>query len=255
MEEASDEIRNAERQRITEFWNLYRKATRARIAGDYEAAEGLYRQALELNPQHEDALYYGGNVSLSLGKSKEAEQLWQRLIRVNPQSTRGLIQLGDLHLLEYSDLRQAERYFTRAFRISREETGPLLRLGRVALINGDRQEAQQYLGDVRRAYNNVEAYFLSGYIAWQLDEPDRAFNLFGKSVKYAAPSDSGSDFSGEGDTQTSDSTEVASETGLFDPWLIQLKQTTTMNRTEMTNLYREIENFLRQLREKMQAGA
>ncbi len=255
MEETSDEIKNAERARIAEFWNLYRRATGARIAGEYEAAGELYHRALQLNSQHEDALYYGGNVLLSLDKPEEAEQLWQRLIRVNPQSTRGLIQLGDLYLLEYSDLSQAEKYFDQAFRISREETGPLLRLGRLVLLKGDLQRAQQYLGDVRRTYENVEAYFLSGYIAWKLKDADRAFDLFSKSVKYATPSESASEFSSEGDTQSGDSTEVASEKGLFDSWLVQLKQNkTTIDQTEMIRYYREVEKYLRQLRKQMQAG-
>lgn len=255
-EQTPEAIRNAERTRITEFWNLYRTATRARIAGRYEEAEALYHQALQLNPQHEDALYYGGNVLLSLNKPEKAEQLWQRLLRVNPQSTRGLIQLGDLYLQEYSNPEQAGKYFDRAFRISKEETGPLLRLGRLALLKGNLQEAQQYLGDVRRAYDNVEAYFLSGYIAWKLEEEDSAFDLFSNSVKYATSMKAPSDFSSEGDTQAADSTEVASEEGLFAPWLERLTQSKTpSNHTEMMQYYREVEKYLRQLREKMQGGA
>ncbi|MFQ6047170.1 MAG: tetratricopeptide repeat protein, partial [Gemmatimonadales bacterium] len=107
----------SERVRIREFWQTYRGATAQRIAGRREEAAAEYRRALELNPRHEDALYYYANMQLELGAFEEAEGALRRLVEVNPVSARAHSRLGILYSCpETGDLFNvpaAEREFLR----------------------------------------------------------------------------------------------------------------------------------------------
>lgn len=248
--------RTARRDSVTKFWAVYRQATRARIQGDLEQAADYYTEALALNDRHEDALYYGGNVYFQLGRFQDAKQAWSRLIRVNPLSTRAYIELGDLYLTKEYNLEEAKPLYRRAFQISKEETGPLVRLARVAVLEGDLRQAQQYYQDILRAYANREAFFLSGYIAWTTGAEQKAWEFFGKSVNYTASSASKSAFSNEGVTKTGDPEEYVRMEGLFDRWLRNLDQVDAgFTRQDMVAMYRDVQSYLQSMRTKVQAGA
>ena len=45
---------------IRRFWSLYREATAMRTRGDFETAAHLYEQTLQIDPNHEECLYYYG---------------------------------------------------------------------------------------------------------------------------------------------------------------------------------------------------
>jgi len=98
----------ADRQRIQQFWDRYREATTLRIEGKIADAAQAYVRALELNPSHEDALYYLGNMQFELGESAEAERAWLRLIEVNDltgaiESLEKIIKELDLTIKEQFD--------------------------------------------------------------------------------------------------------------------------------------------------------
>jgi Flp pilus assembly protein TadD len=175
---------------IREFWEIYRGATGDRVAGRVDAAQDAYRRALELNPRHEDALYYLGNMELELGHYAEADSAWTRLVRVNPRSSRAHSRLGDLYACmdpgAPRDLATAEAEFRRALELNREETGPLLRLGEIALMRGNLADAVSPLDAVIGSHSrSVEAHFLKGYVAWKRGQPDSAAALFREAVALA----------------------------------------------------------------------
>lgn len=248
--------RLSHRDSVTEFWAVYREATQCRIQGKPELAAEKYTEALSLNDRHEDALYYGGNVYYQLGRFQEAERAWSRLTQVNPLSTRAYIELGDLYLTEEYNLRKAKPLYQRAFQISKEETGPLVRLARVAVLEGNLSLAEQYYQDILRAYPNREAYLLTGYLAWKTGAEQKAFDRFGKSVKYTASASSKHAISNEGDTKTGNPMEYVHMEGLFDSWLRKVTQVRAeYTRKDMTELYQNLRVYLQTMRDKVQAGA
>ncbi len=175
---------------IREFWERFREATRLRIAGSHAAAQVAYTRALELNPRHEDALYYLGNTELELGHYREALAAWERLVAVNAASARAHSRLGDLYLCgdpgAPRDLAKAEAEFQRAAEINREETGPLLRLGELALIRSRPADATRYLDAVIGSHaRSVEAHLLKGYLAWKQEQEGPATALFHTAVTLA----------------------------------------------------------------------
>lgn len=175
---------------IREFWEIYRGATGDRVAGRIGAARDAYRRALDLNPGHEDALYYLGNMELELGHYEAAQAAWARLVQINPSSPRAHSRLGDLYACmdpgAPRDLAKAEAEFRRALELNREETGPLLRLGETALMRGNLADAVSRLDAVIGSHSrSVEAHFLKGYVAWKRAQPDSAAALFREAVSLA----------------------------------------------------------------------
>lgn len=192
-------------ERIREFWEVYREATASRVAGDPSRAAVSYQRALVLNPQHEDALYYLGNMYLELGRFEEAAAAWERLVRVNPNSSRAHARLGDLYFCPEPgapvDLARAELEYRRALEINQEETGPLLRLGEIQLVRGRLGEALRLLDAVIGANaGSVEAHALKGYVAWRQGDTSAAFVLFAQAVDLARPREPAG-LPGEGDTR------------------------------------------------------
>ena len=45
-------------ERIRRFWKTYHQGADARTGGDYQSASSFFREALEIDPEHEDSLFY-----------------------------------------------------------------------------------------------------------------------------------------------------------------------------------------------------
>ena len=245
----------ASRARIRQFWETFREATGHRMAGRIAEARDAYSRALELNPRHEDALYYLGNMQVELGHYLEALAAWQRLVQVNPASARGHSRLGDLYLCADPgaprDLSRSEAEFRRAAEINREETGPLLRLGELALIRGDRVGAKSYLDAVIGSHaGSVEAHWLKGYLAWKQARPEDAAALLRQSVVLAHRSQIVAQPSGEGDTKSGQA-PAAAKSARCQVFETQVEQLRTADSTEvgsqMSELYHALDLRLAQL--------
>ncbi|MBL7047769.1 MAG: tetratricopeptide repeat protein [Candidatus Marinimicrobia bacterium] len=260
-EEQSNGKTVVEKERIQRFWDVYRQAAKYRIAGKPDEAAGKYLKAIELNNQHEDALYYLGNMYVELDEFEAAEQTWKHLIKVNPSSTRAHVQLGMLYLLfpheALFNIDAAETEFQRALAINKEATTPLLRLGQIELIRGNLFESQRLLDAVIRSnQRSVESHFLRGYIDWKRKNPQKALTFLLKAGENSRPLATVQDFSGEGDTKTGHITGLSGNRGmLFDVFfenLSDLKETDFSQ--EMYRRYRKLDMFLEQIRKKNQNG-
>jgi tetratricopeptide (TPR) repeat protein len=185
------------------FWKHFRTATEYRASGKLDAAAAAYLAALALDPSHEDALYYLGNVEMERGHYQEAERAWRRLVEVNPRSDRGYGRLGELHLClsdrRWHDLAKAEDDFQRALHINREQTGPLLRLGEVALLQGDLREAAGYFDAVLGTdASSGRGHYFAGFLAWKGDDREGAARHYRQALAGPGAPAPGSN---EGDTK------------------------------------------------------
>ena len=196
-----------ERDRVQRFWSIYRQATRERVAFQTAMAAQSYARALDLNPDHEDALYYAGSMRLELGDFVGAASAWRHLLRVNPSSARTHSQLGALHQCLDRDapfqLDSAERHFRRAHELNQEENGPLVHLGEVALQRGDQAVARRYFSAVLATDStNAPAHFYTGYLAFAQGDMALARDELRRVVPAAARAKASSvGAPGEGDTK------------------------------------------------------
>jgi tetratricopeptide (TPR) repeat protein len=172
----------SERERVVAFWKVQRAAMDAiKRQGDLPLAIILLRQALELNPQHEDSRYYLSNCLAAEGDLAGAMLELETLIERNPQSHRGNKQWGLLKAMYAkgpADLEAAQEALERALALNMEETGSLLALGEVALLRGDPVTARQRLELATRTNPRaVGGFFLRAYISWRDGDLSQSIDL------------------------------------------------------------------------------
>jgi tetratricopeptide (TPR) repeat protein len=160
----------ADRERVLAFWDTFQAATAHRTAGDCRGAAPLYEKALAGDPRHEDSLYYLAQCQRELGRPAEARRTFERLVGLNPASSRGHLALGALlaspDVREPPDLAAAEAAFRRAHAINGDETGPMVRLAEVLIVVGRVDEAAHWAeAAVRTNPKAVDAALLAVYLA------------------------------------------------------------------------------------------
>ncbi len=199
-------VPTTDRAGVQRFWELYREATSQRIARQTRLAADTYARALELNPDHEDVLYYFGSMREELGDFASAAHAWQHLVSVNPGSARTHSQLGALYLCLDANaplhLDSAEVHLRRAHELNMEENGPLVHLGVLALVRGDLAAARRQFATVLATHAaSAPAHFYSGYVAWKEHNAVRAREEFRRAVSAPKPVSAKPGVAVEGDTK------------------------------------------------------
>ncbi|MBL8842677.1 MAG: VCBS repeat-containing protein [Planctomycetes bacterium] len=190
------------------FFALLDRAGELRIAGEMMGAAQRYREALALQPGHEDSLYYLGNCLLEIGHEREAIAQFEALLRANPESSRACMQIGRVRLpggdSTQDDLAAAEEAFERAHAINGEESGPVVALGVVALLREDLAAADRAFADAAMLnLKSVEARYLRSYVAWLAGrrEPAAALLAEAHAIAIGTPPVTAK-VVGEGDTRS-----------------------------------------------------
>jgi hypothetical protein len=196
---------DVEAQRL--FYDRQRRARRARVEGRIAEAVGVYREALEMWPDHADSLYYLANCLLDLNDEPGALEVFERLTAAHPDSSRGFMRIGTIRLPggdpALDDLLAARDAFERCRRINGEESLPILRLGLVALLLGEHEHAADLLGRAAVANpRDPQAPYFGGRVAWVAGDRARAQSLLEEAHAVASGGASDASVSSEGDTRS-----------------------------------------------------
>lgn len=183
----------SEKEHAAQFWAKQREAMNAlKQRGDLPRATQLFREALTLDPSHEDARYYLGNCLAAQGDVNGALDQFGELARINPQSQRAYRRWGVLRAATASstaDLEAARKSLQKALAINPEETGTLLVLAELDLMQGDSRGAARRLEWASRTNPRaVGALFLRSYLAWKRGKPAEVRELLA-AAKNARGSD------------------------------------------------------------------
>jgi enediyne biosynthesis protein E4 len=157
---------------LLQFWEKQHAAMDAmKRERDFARAAQLFREALTINPDHEDSHYYLANCLAALGDIPSAVAELDALARINPQNHRAFQRKGELlaaSASSRSQLELARQSLEAGLRLNSEETGTLVLLGQVALAQGDLAMAEQQFEHACQANPRAaNAWFLRGYIAWR----------------------------------------------------------------------------------------
>ncbi len=228
---------DAEKEKIKAFWEVYRKAQASKKSKNFEEAKTFYLEAIELDPQHEDALFNLGNMCYELRQNEEAEKAWKKLITVNSKNVRGHFQLGNLYLRpeipEFFNLEKAKQEFKKAADLNRVVTGPLLHLGQIELITNQLDSAEFYFESVTATNEkSAEAYFQLGYLNWLNGDKEMALNNFKKANEVTIPEKAVEGVLSEGDTKGGESLIRPINESVFNEFLINLGK---IDKSEMTS--------------------
>lgn len=195
-------------ERIRTFWSAYHQGAEARTGGDYERASSFFREALEIDPEHEDSLFYLAISLEETGRYLEAADVLRRLTTVNPQSGRGWSQLGSVLARRLPgnvpDPPAAAAAFLRAEEINQEHSGPFLSRGALALDLGDLPEAGR-LFRIASNMSSPEGAFLAGLVAFLEGKDGEATRFFVRVLEASAREKaiSGRGVASEGDVELS----------------------------------------------------
>jgi len=168
-----------DRKTLVRFWEKQRAAMDAmKRERNLASAARLFREALAINPGHEDSHYYLANCLAAAGDVVGSIAELDTLIRINPQSHRALQRKGELLAASASSKAQLERarqVLDDALRLNSEETGTLVLLGQVVLALGDKTAAEKLLAHACQANPRAaNAFFFRGYLAWKQKDLRRA---------------------------------------------------------------------------------
>ncbi len=160
------------KERTLLFWRTERAAMDAvKREADLPKATRLFREALVLDPEHEDSHYYLAACLAAQGETDEALEHLRELARIDPQSHRAFKRWGTLEAglaRTPAELAEASRALEKALALNQEETGTLLVLGEVALMQGKPDLARQRLEWATTTNPKaVGGFYLRGYIAWK----------------------------------------------------------------------------------------
>lgn len=175
-----------DRNQITLFWEKQRAGMDAmKRQGDVTAAVRYFREALAINPRHEDSHYYLANALAAQGDVAGAVAELDALTSVNPQSHRGFQRKGELQAASAgskAQLETARQTLNQSLRLNSEETGTLTLLGEVALALGDLDGAERHLAHACQANARAAgAWYLRGYIAWRRGDQVAASTLLARA--------------------------------------------------------------------------
>ncbi|MFT5090003.1 MAG: tetratricopeptide (TPR) repeat protein [Candidatus Latescibacterota bacterium] len=235
-----------EKEHIKQFWLFYRQATQLRVQGHWQRALPIFRQALALDPTHEDGLYYLGNALFETGHYTEAASHWEQLISVNPRSTRAHLRLGSLFSSTLAgapfDLERAEREVRTALAMNKEESGTVLKLGEILLLKGDIAGAQtQFAAASRTNARSSAAFYLLGYTHWQTGNRQEALALLRTAITLKNSAPRSHSASNEGDTLNGPMLAAGIDRGnIFAAHLAMLKPETTENDANTQREYGEL---------------
>jgi tetratricopeptide (TPR) repeat protein len=159
----------SEKERQIAFWDKHRAAMdRLKRDRDPQSAALLFREALALDPRHEDGRYYLASCLASMGQTQGAIKELEALLAVNPSSHRALQRLAYLHAQtarSKADLQTAAAEAGRAHALNPEETGALLLLAEIELLRGNPAKSRVHLESVIRSNHRAAlAYFLLAYL-------------------------------------------------------------------------------------------
>jgi len=157
---------------IQTFWTYYNRATKYRLQGKADSSIISYQEALRLNPDHEDALYYIGNMYMKVGNFDKAHETWDKLNELNPKSERANYQLGNLYFCwenaNYFHPEKSKWFFKRANILNKEALNPNIRLGEIALFQNKTNDAFGIFNKLSMMDpKNVEINFIIGYLNWK----------------------------------------------------------------------------------------
>jgi enediyne biosynthesis protein E4 len=213
----------SDRGRILEFWSKHRGGMDAmKIEKDPAKAIRLFREALAIDPAHEDARFYLGICLAGEGEADEALVQFDLLRQLKPQSLRAWQQYGVIRALSSSspgDYEAAEHSLQRAHALNPEETGVLLVLGELAVLRGDFGQARRrFAAACQTNPKAVPGFFLQGYMAWKNGDGNAATDFLEQTRVALGPDWHPEGASSEGDVKEKQHVDLTPLSRFWSTW-------------------------------------
>jgi enediyne biosynthesis protein E4 len=191
---------------VVQFWEIQHTAMDAmKRDRDFTKSARLFREALAINPNHEDSHYYLANCLAALGDISTAIAELDLLAQINPQNHRAFQRKGELlasSARSRNQLEAAHQALSHALTLNSEETGTLILLGETTMAQGNYADADRNLSHACQANPRAaNAWFFRGYIAWKRGDIRQASAMLSEAHSSLGPDWKPSGAVLEGDVQ------------------------------------------------------
>jgi len=129
--------------------NLFQEAQAASARGEYTVSESLYREIIRRDPQRGSAFNNLGIVLISEKKLRDAVEVLQQALKVNPNSSGTYVLLG-MAYYELFDSQRAISAFQSALYQNPKDTNALFYLGKAQMQARDYQQAAEIFAKLRK---------------------------------------------------------------------------------------------------------
>lgn len=236
---------------VQTFWTYYNRATEYRLQGKADSSIMAYQEALKMNQDHEDALYYIGNMYMEVDKFDQAQKAWEKLIELNPQSERAYNQLGNLYFCvthpAYFHPEKSKLYFKRAAGLNNITLNPNLRLGEIALFQKRTNDAFGIFNKLSMMdQKNAEIFFILGYLNWKAGKEQDAIKDLAHTLEQGITVILTNEQGGGAVSTEKISTGKNLDCDLFMSWLTRNLTVPEKydTRVEMPKVYRKFDQYL-----------
>lgn len=168
---------------LTPAMDIFRDALAAHEAGRLAEAERLYRDLLQTNPRHADALHLLGVVAHQHGRHEQAVDLIRKAIEISPQQARYYNNLGEAYR-SLCWFEQAKNSYEQAIRLEPDLAEPHENLGILLMTQGEKEPAiDSFLEVIARRPDCLKTHFRLGTLKYENRDLAGAIYHLGEAVR------------------------------------------------------------------------
>tara|TARA_B100000586_G_scaffold220932_1_gene167968 strand:- start:44 stop:1693 length:1650 start_codon:yes stop_codon:yes gene_type:complete len=151
---------------------------------NFQAAEQLYKQILEIEPDHIESIFYLGSLSIQIRNFDRAKQLFNKTIQIDPNHAQAYNNLGAIAFQKLKKNQEAISYYEKAIQINPNFAQAYNNLGVVFQELKKNQEAVScYEKAIQIDPNYAEAHNSLGITFQQLKKNQEAVSCYEKSIQ------------------------------------------------------------------------
>ena len=176
----------AQAERLEKGLALYERGVKHAQRGDYKQAISLFKQALEIVPNHTDARRNLAMAYLESGNQEKAKDYLTEVLALDPKDAWAFVLLGNIYFKEEKKLDLAEKFYRRAFELNPNDPLLLANYGALMAEKQDTEQAEEFFERAIQAnptYPN--SYHALAVLNYRAHKPQLALqaldDMFGKA--------------------------------------------------------------------------
>ncbi len=158
-------------------------ALQSQKKNNFDIAEKIYKEILEIDPNHLEAICYLGTLFAQTKKTILAKKLFIKAIGINPNNPNINNNLGNISL-ELGEIQSAVKYYEKAIQLKPDYSDSLINLG-IAFRNlGQHHQAITcFEKAIKIQPQNIRSYNILGRILKEVGEYNKAINCYEELIK------------------------------------------------------------------------
>tara|TARA_B100001167_G_C16766035_1_gene304224 strand:- start:126 stop:1820 length:1695 start_codon:yes stop_codon:yes gene_type:complete len=176
-------LKNMEKKENLTVKETLALASQLRKKNDFQAAKQLYKQILEIEPDHVESIFCLGSLSAQTKNYDTAKQLLNKTIQINPNHAKAHNNLGGV-LIELGEHEKAVSSFEKAIQIDPNHPDAHNNLGILLHRSGDSQKAiSSFEKAIQIDPNHAKAYNNLGSVLTESGKHEKTISSFEKAIQ------------------------------------------------------------------------